>query len=797
MITPNISIIALRILPGCRDYIRKCLKEGVFYYLNTNYEISRHGDSIKQKSGYIESLDDSFFNINDNQSFPGISISAIVGKNGDGKSTLVELMIRIINNFACNSTALNPNGQLTPVIGVSAELYYVTDNKFFRIRVDTKTTEENHVLAHEYLRSKYQDTFIIGKSCLRDNEITDSVFYTLVTNYSHFAYNTEEYGQEAESTSAEGHWLRNVFHKNDAYQTPLNIHPYRDRGNIDVNRERLLSTQRLLLSIIGSFRKNENGGFETSVNINGKMPYELKLQDIGYSKLQNFTLLKFLTDNQTNNIIDSHVEDLKEYYSSKGELDYFDNFIYDVGGTPLNSLSQSYLDEKAVCFFKGAIQWLGTNNLIARYSDLGQLVDRIARMSESHDDIERVLSTDDISVWKEISRLSGIQFMRLALVYDICQMWIHKGIAGKRAKTLDFDPSFLFKDYEDMSNADKCHQYIIYKTIEIFNTYPSYGNIVEKYASVETFFSFRGTYNNQIRPFVDLTAAFEKLSKDWKKKSHNTLKLRQAYSLLRGYNSSKELYASVNPRKCKSIIFERLNANHIRTLSDIETLPPPIFKWEINFRRRNEENLIPFSSFSSGEKQKLFFLSAILYHLRNINSIGDEKIHYHSVNLIFEEIELYFHPEWQRTMIYDLIESIRNANLKGIKSVNMIFVTHSPYILSDIPKSNVLFLKEGMPNYEMQENTFGANINSLLKNGFFLPSLPIGEFAYRKINSLFQKLHSGDFNPKDINQVYSQIMTVGEPAIRTQLMTLFAPYRRLILSDNEIREIFRILPKQE
>lgn len=55
----------------------------------------------------------------------------------------------------------------------------------------------------------------------------------------------------------------------------------------------------------------------------------------------------------------------------------------------------------------------------------------------------------------------------------------------------------------------------------------------------------------------------------------------------------------------------------------------------------------------------------------------------------------------------------------------------------------------------------------------------MGEFAYRKINTLFEKLHSGQFDPHTIPQLYAQIMTVGEPAIRTQLITLLAPYKRL------------------
>ena len=106
----------------------------------------------------------------------------------------------------------------------------------------------------------------------------------------------------------------------------------------------------------------------------------------------------------------------------------------------------------------------------------------------------------------------------------------------------------------------------------------------------------------------------------------------------------------------------------------------------------------------------------------------------------------------------------------------MIFVTHSPYILSDIPKTNVLFLKDGMPCYNMQENTFGANINSLLKNGFFLPGLPIGQFAHEKIDRIFAKLHNGDFNDEEFKKLKQEILLIGEPFIRQQLMTLYNTY---------------------
>lgn len=119
----------------------------------------------------------------------------------------------------------------------------------------------------------------------------------------------------------------------------------------------------------------------------------------------------------------------------------------------------------------------------------------------------------------------------------------------------------------------------------------------------------------------------------------------------------------------------------------------------------------------------------------------------------------------------------------------MVYVTHSPYILSDIPKTNVLFLKNGNADYSMQENTFGANINGLLKNGFFLPSLPMGEFAHQKINRLFALLHSGDFKDSELEGIRQEILLVGEPVIRQQLMALYNIYRKLNmeLDDNAFR----------
>ena len=184
----------------------------------------------------------------------------------------------------------------------------------------------------------------------------------------------------------------------------------------------------------------------------------------------------------------------------------------------------------------------------------------------------------------------------------------------------------------------------------------------------------------------------------------------------------------------------------------------------------DEHILTGMTMLSSGEKQLLHTIGAFIYHIQNIESTRK----YDSINLILEEIELYFHPEYQRLFLHRLIQQIHGAELKNIKNVNITLVTHSPFILSDIPKCNVLFLKEGKQDYGMQENTFGANIHSLLKNGFFLPNLPMGEFAYQKINELFRQLNSSDYDhsEENISRIKQEIALIGEPYLRDQLYRL-------------------------
>ena len=77
-----------------------------------------------------------------------------------------------------------------------------------------------------------------------------------------------------------------------------------------------------------------------------------------------------------------------------------------------------------------------------------------------------------------------------------------------------------------------------------------------------------------------------------------------------------------------------------------------------------------------------------------------------------------------------------------LKNYHFIFASHSPFLLSDLPKENVIFLEKDKDGKcknvtnEIKIETFGANIHTLLSHGFFMKEGLMGEFAKEKIQSI-------------------------------------------------------------
>jgi hypothetical protein len=125
------------------------------------------------------------------------------------------------------------------------------------------------------------------------------------------------------------------------------------------------------------------------------------------------------------------------------------------------------------------------------------------------------------------------------------------------------------------------------------------------------------------------------------------------------------------------------------------------------------------------------------------------------------------------------------------KVTNIIFTTHSPFILSDLPKENVIFLEKGKQVYpfEDRKQTFGANIHTLLSHGFFMKEGLMGEFAKDKINQVYNFISRKDTSfIKTKEEAQNIINLIGEPMLKKELQFLYDKEFEIDDIDKQIRE---------
>ncbi|BAK73840.1 AAA family ATPase [Arcobacter sp. L] len=189
------------------------------------------------------------------------------------------------------------------------------------------------------------------------------------------------------------------------------------------------------------------------------------------------------------------------------------------------------------------------------------------------------------------------------------------------------------------------------------------------------------------------------------------------------------------------------------------------------------ESDLHFSKLSSGEKQRINYCLLLAYDL-----IFREQDNY----LIkgYDEPDIYIHPNWQKLIVSDFLNLIKKYQINIDKTIHLILTSHSPFILSDLAKENVIFLEKGkqVKPFKKNEQTFGANIHTLLSHGFFMSDGLMGEFAKSKINEikkfyeLIQKLQNKGKIKKELwKKSYEKRKTrfgniqkiIGEPFLQT------------------------------
>ena len=647
---PELKIIAIVAKEECKG--RRKLHPNLPYYFIQGYEISKDRPGViimDQFNENNENIYQEFFKGDPNS--PSITFSAIVGENGSGKSTIVELYMRIINNFAAATLGEAPQTHRTAehiryVNGVNASLFFLKDGIIWEIRVEDRKVSlfkyepkegyEHNIEFKADVNSPFwksgetldRETPFMewgGEPALKD--IYYALFYTYVSNYSIYAYNTSDFKDENNSydyerrsrrlgsqniriPDEEKNWLHGLFHKNDGYQCPIVLVPYRMIGDIDVNNENYLSKERLIALLITS--------------------------PDGFSMINRHLMATTFTLRKRKVVYDAA-------YLKRGRAE---DKLY------------TRIDK---------IGWEQFRNLIPKY-------------------------------WAEVYAIDNLDRFRERAYFDYAL------------------------------------NYLTYKTLKIAAQYKQYSRFYKAHRSI------RRKIDTQL-----LKSAIIQMSIDH---SHITRKIRQilAYIEYGTYRVDGVEGTTVDIKKDIAKIVARISESEKqKEITHIgkrylryydELVPPPIFETEINLVDVNNGNDVKFETLSSGERQQAYTVSSMLYHLVNLESIFKDsnktRITYSHVNVIMEELELYFHPELQKELVLFLLDGIQQIKLTDIKAINICLVTHSPFVLSDIQKHNILALGK---NGEIRKGlcTFGANIHDLLKTSFLHDSV-IGDYAQWIIN---------------------------------------------------------------
>ena len=219
--------------------------------------------------GRMVTLPNDFYNdgmVYDTESL-SVNVSAIVGENGSGKSSILDMMVRVLNNAATALMGEKPQYAAAEHVHyieyVYGSLLFVQGNDLKRLDVKGRVVEiipynimnnegvdEDNETITTY-RAGQREVWLDARNEHVENLLPQKetsihklteLFYTVVCNYSLYAYNANDYweeftndvriskirpNQDYRSDPYLKCWLTGLFHKNDGYQMPLVLNPMR------------------------------------------------------------------------------------------------------------------------------------------------------------------------------------------------------------------------------------------------------------------------------------------------------------------------------------------------------------------------------------------------------------------------------------------------------------------------------------------------------------------------------------------------------------------------------------------
>ena len=809
----SFKLLAIRPLEGCNPKFLKNLEENRIYQFYNDYEFQDFdGKIITNFENYKEvvfvknkkTISDNFYSQKRNnfgENLP-ISISAIVGKNGSGKSALVELIYLAMYNLAVTEKIISK---------VDKQIY-------FKNEIEKKY---NVLLLDDNL-----DIIKFVRSCV------DKIISLDLNNI--LIYDDKNMTRTYVST-------KNKLLK---YIEIINIVLKRFFLNKDKNNILLqdINDKKFDCENVDEFYKSKTYNLRNFINEDSPKSFKSKVIYLeNLKKINNLiVVLEEFVDNMSfieNNIfleifysvgdkvirISKNVEDNDNKFSFKmieGKDYNFDDLKLNVGKFKYSKLFYNLVVNYSLyglnsnetgkwienLFHKNdgyqtpiVINPFRNEGVIDVNSESELVTDRLMYNMIVNKSLRQIVPTNSVKFLNVTRRnKSGITVRVNSLIYSTNKYY--RKFVEALIKLYNSNSKLKFQEViiSDIKFIEQeCLDYILKKLQKITKNYKIY----KDYSFEINSENIEITQQN-IDNIVKLIGLLQN------DKSHIVNKILQALNFIfinRLDSTKDEIYKFYINKELREEILLKKEGIDFNDFSEIisnrsakfeieitNLLPPSIFFNDYTF-----ENGSKFSFLSSGEKQQIFSNNSILYHLINLNStFGNNFSHkYPNVNLILDEIELYAHPEMQRRYVKELLDGISKLKVLNIKSINILFVTHSPFILSDIPKQNVLFLevdnvtKKSKSQDFRRMNTFGANITDLLADSFFITDGLMGNFAKTKIEETIKWINMEKYrkdsrlqDPYDINLTeYNShkkiIELIDEPILKMKLAEMLAELR--------------------
>ncbi|HBB7808061.1 TPA: ATP-binding protein, partial [Escherichia coli] len=165
---------------------------------------------------------------------------------------------------------------------------------------------------------------------------------------------------------------------------------------------------------------------------------------------------------------------------------------------------------------------------------------------------------------------------------------------------------------------------------------------------------------------------------------------------------------------------------------------------------------------SSGSKAYLTLFTVLRERLKNVRT---------DTLICIDEGDLYLHPSWQIDFLNNLNKMLPNFSNYNIQ---LVLTSHSPFLLTDLPHSNVIILEE--ESVLLSENkdvrTFGSNIYDLYSTIFFLDNQRYGTFATNHIKNIIRKISSRSYSNLEKEEINKFINMIGDKFLHNQLKAM-------------------------